>query len=97
MVEVVPALAVNLAVPVACSFLVLPFASKLDTFIAFKVAPALTTKTSPVVKSLTVSVPLSILKVSLPPQPNKVSLPAPPLNVSLPAPPTRVSLPEVPL
>ena len=104
--EVVLALAVSFAVPVACSFLLLLVATKLKTFIAFKVAFALTTKTSPVVRSLTVSSPLSILKVSFPVPPVMMSSPAPPvivswlspvLIVSTSLPPVMKSLPAPPV
>ena len=95
--DVVLAFAVNFAVPVACSFLLLLLAVKLVTLIAFRVAPALTTKASPVVKSLTVSSPLSILKISLELPPVIISSPAPPVIVSSLLPVLIVSTPFPPV
>ena len=71
-------------------------ATKAVIFVAFAVAPELTTKSSPVARSVTVSVPESTLKVSLPPLPVKLSLFAPPVMLSFPAPPVMISLLEPP-
>ena len=74
----------RLAVP---PLVVLFVATKAVILVAFAVALPLTTKLSPVDKSLIVSLPASTLKVSLPALPVSESSPAPPVIVSSPAPP----------
>ena len=88
------ALAVRFTVP---EFVVSLSATKEVILMALAVAPELTTKSSPVAKSFTVSVPASMLKVSLPPPPVKLSLSAPPVMISLPVPPAIISFPAAPV
>ena len=98
-----PLAAFKVAVP---AFVVSLSATKADTLLAVAVAPDVTTRSSPVARSVIVSLPASTLKVSLSALPVKLSLPAPPVIISLPPfpviisappPPLRVSVPESPV
>ena len=82
------ALAVRLAVP---EFGVSESATKEAIFVAVAVAPEETIKSSPVDKSVIVSVPKFTLKVSFPLPPVVMSLPAPPVILSFPFPAFTVS------
>ena len=66
-------------------------AEKVDTPVAFMVAPLETINTSKVLISLIISVPLVILKVSFPPPPEIISLPSPPVIMSVEVLPTMVN------
>ena len=95
MVIVLPPLAALIvAVP---AFVVSLSATKADTLFAVAVAPDVTTRSSPVDRSVIVSLPASTLKVSLPALPVKLSLPAPPVIISLPPFPVIMSAPPPPL
>ena len=88
-----PLAAVKVAVP---ALVVSLSATKAETLVAFAVAPEVTTRSSPVARSVTVSVPASTLNLSLPALPVKLSLPAPPVIMSLPPFPAIISAPLPP-
>ncbi len=89
-----PDAAVSVAVP---ELLVPDVAVNELIFVAFAVAPELTTSTSlSVPKSAIVSVPESTLNVSFPALPVRLSLPAPPVIISLPPFPVIISAPLPP-
>ena len=85
-----------LIVTVPPVFLVLLSATKFETSLAATVPPV-TTRSSPVVRSLMVSDPAPTVKVSSPPPPVNASLSAPPSMLSFPVPPLRTSLPPDPV
>ena len=93
----VPEAAVNVAEDAdVLALLEAPVASNAVIPLAFNVAPELITIISPVIRSVIISDPSSILKVSFPSPPVKVSSSAPPVIISAPKPPEIVSSPAPP-
>ena len=78
------------------AFVVSPSAIKSETLLAVT-EPPVTIKSSPVFKSLMVSLPLLILKVSFPSPPVRSSSFAPPEIESFPFPPDIISSPPEPV
>ena len=78
------------------AFVVSASATKSETLFAVT-DPPVTTKSSPVVKSLITSDPALILKVSLPAPPVRSSSFAPPVMTSLPVPAEIISSPPAPV